>query len=513
MSFSPVLPVSVPLQRDVSPLGFTQQLSIANGFRDIAHFARITGIRPTMLAAGNRGELARLEKWTQADLRPLTRFVKATGSDLTSFGSAVVKSDYLQTQRTVTRVCPQCLAEDLSKPASKPQDAFIRASWSWKQIFRCPSHGAQFQSVGRIEGLGDLSAIARESLATSKADPADRYFQNRLFNAGGVPFLDELEVYVATELCSVVGQLQVSYENGRTANEIGHSFENPEIRSIGFDIAKEGQNAILGCLETYHRRTGNRTGMSDFRTVAIVRWLETKLANEAYRKVIDLFQDFAERTFPLGRGNRYIRTVKDRIVHSNKTAAAEYGLPPARIERIVRENRGFIAGTPHFNRAAMHEHILRDKSFVTVREAARTLGCDIPLVDMLARAGVIAVKPGEVIGDAFCRFVVGKDVEKFLSRFAEMIVRPEEDMEAKLMPMHSRDYTSVAVIELVLSGRVRLYAKANCPVTMSSVLVDRRELRREVKALENPLSDKVPRRHFSFHDRGDRPSAGGSPPG
>ncbi len=502
MNHSRTLPFPVTVQSDVNPLGFTQQLAIANGFRDITHFARITGIRPTLLAAGNYDELALLAKWAGSDLKSLSRFLVSTRADRLNFGCAVVRRAYLQTATATTRLCPYCLADDLSASTAKAHHAFIRASWSWRQIFRCPIHGISFIKAGRIETLGQLSKLACkgaiDETAVHQPDPSDRYFYNRVFGPGGSSYLDGLEAYVATELCSVMGHLKLSVSDRRIVSEMPYGFENAHARSAGFEIVKLGESATRDALREFHYEAARRIASTRPICLTITRWLGTKTDMNDYAKVIDLFQGFAERHFPLGQGDRYIRSVTERIVHSTKTAAREYGISQTRIERVVRENHGFLPGSQNFIRGEMHEHILNEKQFITLSEAAVLLGCDIPRVDLLIRANMISVKPGETIGKAFCLLVLASSVEAFRTRFSDAVCRADESDLTNLRTIRTSDYRSAVVIDLVLSGRIKMFAAEGVPVKMNTVLVNRGELRREIQLVMRGQPALTRRRQFSL---------------
>lgn len=473
---NPTLPVSVPLQLDVNPLGFTQQLAIANGFRDITHFARITGIRTTLLVAGDPDELALLAKWTGADLTPLLRYAVPIGSKRVQLGEAMVTRSYMHSKGT--RLCPHCLADDLALPSAKPHDAYVRGSWSWRQIFACPVHGVPFIQGPRIEELGDLSRWAAP-VVEGLPDPSDQYFHRRVLGSADNPYLDALDADVATELCSILGHMAATTDAKRMLDRIPDGFENIICRREGFEIAKLGEQAVSDFLRDRPTATDRRFGAYKSLYSPVIRWLDWNINDPNYQGLIDFFQNFAEQNLPMAPGERFVRPVNERIVHSVKSAAAEYDISEARIERVVRENRGFFHGGKNFNRVAMHDHIIREQEMLTTSVAAKLLGCTAIGIDDLLKAGLLGYLPNEGLGERIFRFVAKEEVGVFLKKLETIVEQVDAIDTSAMRPIAASNYKLTTAVQHVLGGRINAAVVRGNPIRLDSIHLNIEDMLRE----------------------------------
>ncbi|UIK14496.1 TniQ family protein (plasmid) [Rhizobium leguminosarum] len=461
-------------------MGFTQQLAIANGFRDITHFARITGIRPTLLLAGDREEVELLANWCGKDLTTLLRYIVPTGSKRVQLGEAMVTRSY--TQSKTTRLCTHCLADDLAQPSARPHDAYVRGSWSWRQIFACPVHGVPFIEGPRIEELGDLSQWAASVPVETAPDPSDSYFHQRVLGSGNIPFLDAVDADVATELCSILAHLANTANAQRMLERIPDGFENATCRRKGFEIAKLGQQAVLDLLHDLPAATDRRISVQKALYTPIIRWLDWNINDPNYGAVIDFFQNFGEQNLPMAPGERFIRVVNKRIVHSIKSAAAEYEISEARIERVVRENRGFTRGGKNFDRAAMHDHIIREQEMMTTSEAAKLMGCTAIGIDHLLKAGLLGYLPNDGLGERIFRFVARTEVETFMDKLAANIepVASIDDLEVRRIA--ASNYKVTAAVRHILNGDIRACVLRGEPVRLDTIYLNIEDMQREKRA-------------------------------
>ncbi len=482
MTFPICLPVSVTPKRDVNPLGFTQQLAIANGFRDVSHFARVTGIRPSLLLNGDRDEMAVLAGWSGQDLTPLLRYIVPTGSKRVKLGDAAVTRSY--TQSKTTRLCPHCLADDLAEPSAKPHDAYVRGSWSWRQIFACPTHGTPFIEGPRAEELGDLSKWAVPMTAERMPDPSDAYFHQRVLgDTTGVAFLDALDADVATEVCSILGHLANTLDAQRVLERIPDGFENSVCRRKGFEIAALGHDAVLEFLGSLPSVIDRRTiGTHKSLYTPIIRWLDWNINDPNYQTIIDFFQEFAEQNVPMSPGERFIRPVNERIVHSTKSAAAEYGISEARIERVVRDNKGFIRSSKNFNRASMHEHISKEQTMVTTSEAAKLLGCTIAVVDNLLKAGLLGYAANEGLGERIYRFVDRAEIDALIIQLKAKVQVTSRINDAEMRYIAASNYKVTVAVPHILSGNIRVYVLPGHPVRLDTIYLNIEDTQREKRA-------------------------------
>lgn len=110
---------------------------------------------------------------------------------------------------------------------------------------------------------------------------------------------------------------------------------------------------------------------------------------------------------------------------------------------------------------------------------------------------MIPVKPGETIGEAFCLYVAASTVEAFLTRFSDAVCLAGESDLTNLKPIRTNDYQSAAVVDLVLSGKIRMFVAEGAPVKMNTVLVNRAEFRREIQLVMRGQPALARRRQFS----------------
>ncbi|WP_281410473.1 TniQ family protein [Rhizobium laguerreae] len=409
------------------------------------------------------------------------RYIVPTGSKRVQMGEVMVTRSY--TQSKTTRLCTHCLAaDDLAQPSAKPRDAYVRGSWSWRQIFACPVHGVPFIEGPRIEELGDLSYWAVTATVKGLPDPSDQYFHQRVLGTAKNSYLDAMEADVATELCSILGHMAATSDAKRMMERIPDGFENATCRREGFEIAVQGPRAVADFLRVRPAATDRRFGTHKSLYSPIIRWLNWNINDPNYRQLIDFFQDFAEQNLPLAPGERFIYPVGKRQVHSLKSAAAEYNISEARIERVVRENRGFTRGGKHFDRAAMHDHIVREQEKVTTSEAAKMMGCTAIRIDHLLKAGLLGYLPNDGIGERIFRFVTRTEVENFIDKLAAIIepVASIDDLEVRRIA--ASNYKVTAAVRHILSGDIRACVLRGEPVRLDTIYLNIEDMQREKRA-------------------------------
>ncbi len=376
---------------------FASRLAKANGYRDLEEFCWMTSLSLSGLQAMNDETAGLLSAWSGVPAARLSKFA-LTGNNVTSFGATSVRRSQLE--MASLRVCRHCLCHDMlaghGRAVTRP---YVRAVWRWMAIGTCPIHGGELEVIS----ADDITAwIARRGDALGlnlpeirEPDLADVYFSNRVNGAGKASeFLDELPAYVAAEFCTVIGHFKNLPEDGRARNRIPDGFMNGSSRREGFLIAKQGKEAVLSFLSHHvHAAIETATEFMDIYGVAR-RWLRKFVDDPDYRPVVELFQRHAEQHIPMEAGDVFLTEVKERQVHTVRSAAVEYQLTADRVTNVI-EKYGFTTGTPDggvkaarvFPRAALHEQLVLETQLLTTPEAASLLGCTWQFLDILLQQG------------------------------------------------------------------------------------------------------------------------------
>ncbi|WP_141103906.1 hypothetical protein [Rhizobium sp. R634] len=243
-----------------------------------------------------------------------------------------------------------------------------------------------------------MSRWAASTVVEGRPDPSDQYFHRRVLGSADNSYLDALDADVATELCSILGHMAATTDAKRMLDRVPDGFENIDCRHEGFEIAKLGEQAVSDFLRNRPTATDRRFGAHKSLYSPVIRWLDWNINDPNYKGLIDFFQSFAEQNLPMAPSERFVRPVNERIVHSVKSAAAEYDISEARIECVVREYRGFICGGKSFNRAAMHAHIIREQEMLTTSVAAKLLGCTVIVLTNCSRRACLATSQTTALG-------------------------------------------------------------------------------------------------------------------
>jgi hypothetical protein len=487
MMFGSKLAREIALHNGECHVMFTARLAKANGYRDLEEFCWMTNLPLSNLQTMNEDTAGLLSAWSGVPVARLQRFA-LTGHNVTSFGATTIRRSQLEMANL--RVCRHCLCHDMvaehGRAVTRP---YVRAAWRWMVIATCPIHGCELEAIS----ASDITAwIARRGDALGsnlpefrKPDPADVYFAHRVNGAGKASeFLDELPAYVAAEFCTVIGHFKNLPEDGHARNRIPEGFMNASCRREGYLIAKHGKEALLSFLSQHVRAAiGTATEFMDIYGVAR-RWLRKFVGDPDYGPVVELFQRHAEQHIPMEAGDVFLTEVKERQVHTIRSAAVEYQLTPARVKNVV-EKHGFTAGTLDsgikaarvFPRAALHEQLVLEKQLLTTPEAASLLGCTWQFLDILLQQGHLPYHANSEDDARVFRRIARESVEGLLARMKTQRNRVSNDGLVSIHIATAICHCKVPeIVDLIFGGKLTRVSWSGDELLFKNLLVDPQEV-------------------------------------
>lgn len=485
--FGSKLSREIVLHDDECQVMFASRLAKANGYRDLEEFCWMTSLSLSGLQTMNDETAGLLSAWSGVPAARLRKFA-LTGNNVTSFGATFVRRSQLE--MASLRVCRHCLCHDmLARHGRAVTRPYLRAAWRWTVIGTCPIHGCELEVIS----AGDITAwIARRADALGlnlpeirEPDLADVYFSNRVNGAGKASeFLDELPAYVAAEFCTVIGHFKNLPEDGRARNRIPEGFMNGSCRREGFLIAKQGKEAVLSFLSRHvHAAIETATEFMDIYGVAR-RWLRKFVNDPDYRPVLELFQRHAEQHIPMEAGDVFLTEVKERQVHTVRSAAVEYQLTPDRVKNVI-ENYGFTTTTPDggvkaarvFLRAALHEKMVLETQLLTTPEAARHLGCTWQFLDILLQQGHL---PYHANSKNYARVFRRISRESVVSLLARLKAQRNCASNESLVSIHIATAichcTVPEIVDLIFGGKLTNVSWSGDELLLKNLLVDAQEV-------------------------------------
>lgn len=485
--FGSKLSREIVLHDDECQVMFVSRLAKANGYRDLEEFCWMTSLSLSGLQTMNDETAGLLSAWSGVPAARLRKFA-LTGNNVTSFGATFVRRSQLE--MASLRVCRHCLCHDMlaghGRAVTRP---YLRAAWRWTVIGTCPIHGCELEVIS----AGDITAwIARRADALGlnlpeirEPDLADVYFSNRVNGAGKASeFLDELPAYVAAEFCTVIGHFKNLPEDGRARNRIPEGFMNGSCRREGFLIAKQGKEAVLSFLSRHvHAAIETATEFMDIYGVAR-RWLRKFVNDPDYRPVLELFQRHAEQHIPMEAGDVFLTEVKERQVHTVRSAAVEYQLTPDRVKNVI-ENYGFTTTTPDggvkaarvFPRAALHEQLVLETQLLTTPEAANLLGCTWQFLDILLQQGHLPYHANTEDYARVFRRISRESVASLLARLKSQRNCVSNDGLVSIHLATAICHCKVPeIVDLIFGGKLTNVSWSGDELLLKNLLVDAQEV-------------------------------------
>ncbi len=483
------LPVSVVFHDDETPFSYVSRLAYVNGFQSGAELFQFSGLNSTRMLNLSDYEAAALEMLSGV---PKSRFLKFSISpdNVVRFGNAVIKSTYIQ--KTGVRYCACCIASDLEKETGRVSNRpYIRVEWMWKMISHCTIHNVplRFKDCGLdiLTSSADwVPQEARQDLHFEGSGfDSEHYLASRITGEGGLAFLDSLPAFVAGELCTVLGRMVAGLKNGNLGDRLASPFLHPEFREKGFEIARQGYDAIWLFLSSYVEASLNTVLQYSRAYAPAHTWLLKNLNNSSYSSLIRLFQAHAEEHIPLQEDEIFLIPAKNPIVHTVATAAREYGLPEERVRKVLEQYVGSCfnncrkkTGSKVFRRDDVHEALEREKSLMTTPEVAARLGLNLKHLDALFASGILNFEVGDTDSSRVFRRVEADEVETIKAKLTAKVSASNHPFAtASLKEAVAKCHRTIAeLVELILNGELTRLAACNAEVNFATVLIDLNEI-------------------------------------
>ncbi|AWI58500.1 TniQ family protein [Sinorhizobium fredii] len=480
------LPTCVVAHDDETPESLMARTARANSFYSLAEFCDFTGTSRSGIAKMGVAEQQQIAEWTGVPVEDLARFADKSGR-VVKFGKALVRK--AQLRDTSGRYCPHCFAGDMQGGADRPSARiYMRATWRWSMIANCPDH-----EVPLLELAEDFDAVDLRDFATSQASDvgsrapsdSDRYFARRLLGHVGETYLDSLQLYVAAELCAVLGALHQMVAEGKISDRVPGGMTNPDRLASGYRIACGGYEAIWKFLTNYVAKMVGKASKYPMVYSLPLRWLRDEQPDGDFAPMRKLFQDHAENHLPLEPGETFLTVVNTRRVHTSYSAAKEYGLPEARIRDVLLnqgDRQGVIAtfGSRSivFRKEETHLLLKAAAGQLTTTQAAEHLGCAMMQMEALFRGSYLPFSTNRASTGRVYRWVSGDEVLKFKERVQASLstISPEHELVPILDATKICHRSFVEIISLLLNGDLT-QARMSGPVfRLENIKVDPKEI-------------------------------------
>ncbi len=485
------LPVSIPLHDGETPLGFVSRLASANGYASMGAFLDCTETTALSIARGSADAMRLLGAWSGEDYERLAKFAirNADGRLCFGLGNAVFGRDHRR--GNAHRFCIQCVRDDFRCEAGrKVSRPYVRAWWETRAIKTCPIHGTWITEVARENNEDDFTLFVRsnEHLLTDDnrvqgngvPRELDRYLIGRIRGEASNPFLDCFEAYVVAGLSKYFGRFLRRYRGPEASDD-------PE---RGFNAVKQGEAHIRAVVSDLI--LGESAALEDEAAPMepIPRWLRRNLDAPAYAPLIELFQDLAERTMPLGEGDVCILPTRKRYRHTVRSASVEYGLMEPRVTELMTkagllEPQVTTKVKPSFDAELARPILEAARDTLSLTEAASLLGLSGPRVNEVIDAGLLPRVEADR-GDLrnYTR-ISRQDLLDFQTRlFERSKVRANLDgFLAILKAAHRCNCQLLDLIEMVLQGTIKGVARTGDTLSLSNLFVDLKEAQDARRAL------------------------------
>lgn len=355
---------------DEVPVSYLARLSWTNGFEDVRQFVRVVGIDGDVRRFSERDANMLSEK-TGHCLDRLRRYTVASFVFI-SFGESIVRRTQLNNKGI--RFCAECL-QDARKDGSA---LHIRGPWQWQLITHCPIHGATL-SVGlqdprRLSSFDSLLRADAATIPSSNPYPraSDQYFYDRLSRPPGSAFLDAFPVYLAADLCVLLGRclhMQEMKENGiRRYTE--REFQR------GFDIAHKGESNVWSFLAEHVRVVCKRVTHPRLIYSPFLTWWSSNKGDPRAASVMSFIQRHAEAHVALEPGDAFVWPVVERRYHTIKSASQEYELSELEVREVLTRAFGEKDEPPFFDRLEFERSLAKPSASQKRASANEILSLD-----------------------------------------------------------------------------------------------------------------------------------------
>ncbi len=481
---------------------FASRLSAACGYRHPRSFAADLGFDFQALAVGDEtavATFASLLDRRKEDLLP--GVVRSSDDRMNTVRGESLTRALLQRQRL--RFCPHCIREDeIRREGRRGFRSFGRLEWLVTAVRVCRDHGTSLITCEHlpvpmfahdfVTNLAEETGRMEGHLASSRKMPADAlqlYVEARLRGRERLDnWLDHLPLYVVVRVAEAVGAMDrhgVKFKQ----SDIGE-MEWSACAGHGYEILadRDGFAGFLRSLtRSFHERSGDTGGRAVFGR--LYETLAHATADSAFDPIRDIIKEVAMCTLPLGPGDDFFGPVLERRLHSVQSASREFNIHPKRLRKLLLNSGVIDAPTA----AATYERIVVDaatmESFVTeakatlgVPEAKEHLGLTRIWFEELVAGGELSPigKASDAVDTSMeveRRFAVA-NVTGLLSRLQSVVTADfAEGMSDISSAARQANCTFREILDLLLSGSLKLVATASSPATFDAIRLDPEELK------------------------------------
>lgn len=433
-----MLPITVPFHDDETPVSATSRLARANGVDRAWRFCLDMGFTFQGVVDGDQTALDRL-----AALGGFNRARLGDGAFVKGPDGFVLKGQLLRSAnilRTHAMVCPRCLAADMGDTrVAVPVRPYGRALWQINGVRTCFEHGTPLieYRAETMKTTHDFTAIveprfpeiewAAEHSEERSPTTFETYIRDRVSHGiGGSSWLDKLPLYVAINVCEVMGAVAVHGPKVRITALNSREMWNAS--ATGYNIAAAGEAGIVTLLEDLQDQF--RRGRSDWGPTAmfgrLYEWLAHETDDEAYAPLRELIRQHVVDTMPVGPGDTLFgEDVTERKNHSIQSASQVYGLHPKRLRKVLSEagylDESHTRATDErvlFNARSAEPFLRRLSRAITMNDVGNYLNAARPTLKLLVDNGYICPFVGKGSGK-FGHYAFDPDeLNAFLARLS-----------------------------------------------------------------------------------------------
>lgn len=494
---------SVPHRVDETPASLVSRLALLHRVQSVRVFSLDMGVQFQSVVDGDPSALATIAGLVDMPLKPLSDAAVVRSDGALSLRGQELAKPMLRRARTL--VCPRYLAEDL-QDAPQPWMASGRVQWTLDPIRACHRHKIALTEVATANSPSLLNDFARlvlptidqvqrmaEDAAETSPSALEHYLHNRLDGSAGPAWLDALPWHAAARTCEVIGAVATFGRKAPVQTMTDDQWR--EAGKAGFEIAAKGYGGIRTFLEEL-RSTYPESHIDPSGPQAWFGRLHTWVAGvstEAFDPLRDIMIDMVRDTAPVGPDDRLFGRpiVKERRLHSIRTAALETGLHPKRLRRILAacgtippDHRGLTDDRLIFSAPEAAATLERAKHAITEVEAQVYLNAGRVHTRLLVKAGLIV--PFAAAGQESMKDngFDTRDLDDFLAQLTAKAEPRSTHAEPVYRIPEAAKRTNCSAMEIVrtiLDGRLEWVGQIAGERGYMSILVDLVEVRELVR--------------------------------
>ena len=375
------------------------------------------------------------------------------------------------------RGCPSCLKEDIASSALPPHRSMIfRSHWLIHHVSLCLRHERELMvlwknaaQTQRYDTAAQFRLIAdcvmSEGFKHEVRDPTDFeiWFDQRL---AGQPhtatWLDDQPLHAASVFCRLLGTSRLKLE-GVKPSQVAPGSEWG-CYQMGFEIARHGEQAIHKELQKLSRLAEPRLGPKAVFPMLYDRLSQDYIADVDFAPYREILAQHLLESWPLQPGDYVLgMPVKERILHSVRTAAEETGVDIRRLRTMLEAsgliNRKLPDNWAVFDAEAARPLLASLVTFMSAKEFYDALNIGRSQFYLLAEDGVL--KPS--LSDTSTKHVWDpRDGRAFVDRLlngAETIQQAQHGWETIAKCAQRLKLRPAEIIHAIWDGQIQRVAR------------------------------------------------------